>query len=113
VPNNDTYVTGEHKIFYNREMIKAKNIVNGLTIKKVEMKNEIVYNVLLEGYKIERMIANGMISETLCPNTLMVKMLMKLNNISDKERMTEIMEYNKGMRLEHERRKKIEILLSE
>jgi hypothetical protein len=101
VPNEDTYMTGEHKVFYNREMIKAKNLVNGTTIQKVESLNEEVYNVLLEGETIGKMIANGLIGETLNPKSLMIKLLIDLNKMGWKERTERIKSLNKDMMTIH------------
>ena len=107
VPNVDTYVTGEHKLFYNREMIRAKKLVNGKTITKVESLNETVYNVLLEGEEVGKMIANGLISETLNPKGEMVKLLCYVETLGMKEREEVIEEVNRNMKKEHERRKKV------
>ena len=107
VPNADTYVTGEHKILYNRGMIKAKNMVNGKTIKKVDSLNETVYNVLLEGEEVGNMIANGLISETLNPKGEMVKLLCYVETMGMKEQDEVIEEVNRNMKKEHERRKKM------
>jgi hypothetical protein len=105
VPNTDTWLTGEHKVFYNKAMIKAKNLVNGKTIVREKIINEVVYNLLLEGETSGKMIANGMISETLDPRSLMVEMLIKLSKLSEPERARKTKEINKGMLLEHSRRK--------
>ena len=105
VPNTDTWLTGEHKVFYNKAMIKAKNLVNGKTIVRENIINEVVYNLLLEGETSGKMIANGMISETLDPRSLMVEMLIKLSKMSRDDRVRKTKEINKGMLLEHSRRK--------
>jgi hypothetical protein len=107
VPNTDTYVTGEHMIYYNREMIRAKKLVNGKTIKKVDSLNETVYNVLLEGEEVGKMIANGLISETLNPKGEMVKLLCYVETLGMKEREEVIEEVNRNMKKEHERRKNV------
>ena len=104
VPNADTYITEEHKIFYNREMIRAKKLVNGKTIYKVESLNETVYNVLLEGEEVGKMIANGLISETLNPKGEMVKLLCYVETLGMKEREEVIEEVNINMKKEHDSR---------
>jgi hypothetical protein len=106
VPNMDTWLTGEHKVFYNKAMIKAKNLVNGKTIVREKIINETVYNLLLEGETSGKMIANGMISETLEPKSLMVELLVKLSKMPEKERARKTLEINRGMMMEHSRRKK-------
>jgi len=104
VPNADTYLTEEHKIFYNREMIKVKHLVNGETIIRKKMRKEIVYNVLLEGETSGKMIANGLISETLDPRSPMVKLLLTLEEMSDSDKEEIIKVVNKKMKKEHEKR---------
>ena len=105
VPNADTWLTGEHKVFFNKEMIKSKNLVNGQTIVRENKISEVVYNVLLEGETSGKMIANGMISETLSPKSVMVQLLVKLNKLSDKDRERDIIRINKLMTEEKERMK--------
>ena len=105
VPNNDTYLTGNHTVFFNREMVKAKDLVNGNTITKEKMRNELVYNVLLEGEKQGKMIAHGMITETLSPSSLFVKLLMDLDKMSEEEKMRIIPQLNKKLCEEHKIRK--------
>jgi len=104
VPNADTYLTEEHKIFYNREMIKVKHLVNGETIIRKKMRKEKVYNVLLEGETSGKMIANGLISETLDPRSPMVKLLLTLEEMSDSDKEEIIKVVNKKMKKEHEKR---------
>jgi len=105
VPNADTYVTGNHKIFFNRQMIKAKNLVNNTSISKVEMERAIVYNVLLEGEEDGKMIANGMIAETLSPKSPMTEMLILLNNANLQDKAMMISNFNANMLREHNSRK--------
>ena len=105
VPNADTYVTGNHKIFFNRQMIKAKNLVNNTSISKVDMERAVVYNVLLEGEEDGKMIANGMIAETLSPKSPMTEVLMMLNNANLQEKAMMISNFNTGMLHEHNSRK--------
>ena len=105
VPNADTWLTGEHKVFFNKEMIKSKSLVNGQTIVRENKISEVVYNILLEGENSGKMIANGMISETLSPTSVMVQLLVKLNKLSDKDRERDIIRINKLMTEEKERMK--------
>jgi len=105
VPNADTWLTGEHKVFFNKEMIKSKSLVNGQTIVRENKISEVVYNILLEGENSGKMIANGMISETLSPKSVMVQLLVKLNKLSDKDRERDIIRINKLMNEEKERMK--------
>ena len=71
------------------------------------MRKDVVYNVLLEGDTSGRMIANGLIAETLDPSSPMVKLLNTLKYMSDSDKEEIIMELNKKMNLEHEKRRNI------
>ena len=72
VPSKKTYCSKEHKVYYNGEMIKARDIVNmcnGVTM--VDYKRETLFNVLLE--KHGKMTVNNMICETLNPENIEAK----------------------------------------
>ena len=102
IPSADTYVTGEHNLFMNREMVSAKLLVNGTTIRKVKMADAIVYNVMLQGEREGRMIANNLITETLNPSSPFAKALMLLNSssLSEDEKMEYVERINKKVRSE-------------
>ena len=106
VPNEDTWLTGEHCVLYNRKMVKAKNLVNGSNIQKVNMEQEEVYNLLLEGETSGEMIANGMIAETLDPKSIFVKILsvVKSKNYSPEEEAMCIRDLNIDLKKAHEKK---------
>jgi hypothetical protein len=73
VPCAATQISKEHKVFYNGEMVKAKDLVDmceGVT--KIPYNGEPLYNVLLK--KHDKMMVNNLICETLDPNNIMAKM---------------------------------------
>jgi hypothetical protein len=129
VPNEDTYLTGEHQVLFEGEMVKSKDLLNGNTIVREQMKSHMVYNVLMkhEG----RVIANNMVAESLDPKNPFVELLMSLETnkasnvetldpkspfakllssinlkkrtIADKEEI--VVEMNRTMRAAHKNRK--------
>jgi len=103
VPNEDTFLTGCHKVFYNRCMVKAKDLVNGTTIIKEACINETVYNILLEENKVGKMIANGMITETLSPLSPFSQILMELKKMNVEEKNNIISKLNKELHIAHKK----------
>jgi len=72
VPCATTQISKEHKVFYNGEMVKAKDLIDmceGVT--KIPYNGEPLYNVLLK--KHDKMMVNNLICETLDPNNIMAK----------------------------------------
>jgi hypothetical protein len=72
VPSNQTLCSKEHNVFYQGEMIKARDLVercNGVTM--VDYTGETLFNVLLE--KHGKMEINNMICETLHPKNIAAK----------------------------------------
>lgn len=65
VPSRYTEITGNHLVFYG-QMKKAKTLINGTTIKKVNYYGMPLYNVLMEQYSV--MSINNIICETLNPD---------------------------------------------
>ena len=80
-------MTGEHCVFYNNKMVKAKDLVNNTTILKIYAEHQEVYNLVLEGVTSGKMIANNLIAETLDPKSMIVKILnvIKSKNFSLEE----------------------------
>jgi len=129
VPNEDTYLTGEHQVLFEGEMVKSKDLVNGNTIVREQMKSHMVYNVLMKDEG--RVIANNMVAESLDPKNPFVELLMSLETnkaskvetldpkspfakllssinlkkrtIADKEEI--VVEMNRTMRAAHKNRK--------
>ena len=51
-PNRDTFVTMKHKIVYKGKLHRARDLVDGINITKVEKNKEdtFVYNILMDNY---------------------------------------------------------------
>jgi len=68
VPNKRTIVSGNHKIFYNKEMIKEKYLVQYVNnVYKIANNGENLYNVLMDEHNI--MKVHNMTVETLHPKS--------------------------------------------
>ena len=106
VPNEDTYMTGEHCVFYNNKMVKAKDLVNNTTILKIYAEHQEVYNLVLEGVTSGKMIANNLIAETLDPKSMIVKILnvIKSKNFSLEEEFEYIQILNSKLKKVHEKK---------
>jgi len=128
VPNEDTYMTGEHCVFYNsfdyvygvpsenfglrlrfppnNKMVKAKDLVNNTTILKIYTEHQEVYNLVLEGGTSGKMIANNLIAETLDPKSMIVKILtvIKSKNFSLEEEYEYIQILNSKLKKVHEKK---------
>ena len=73
IPSQKTFISRNHKLLYNKQMIKAKDligVVDGVNNKKYN--GEILYNVLLE--KHDKMIINNLIVETMDPENVVAKL---------------------------------------
>lgn len=62
IPNEDLYLTPEHSIFIDGNLIPVRMLVNGISIKYIEMKNYTYYH--FECAKHEIVVANGLKSES-------------------------------------------------
>ena len=69
IPSEKTLISKNHKLFYNGLMIQANDLLKlGYEgIYKVKYSGEILYNVLLDNNKHNKMIVNNLICETLDP----------------------------------------------
>lgn len=91
IPSQNTLISRNHKLFYNKQMIKAKHLVgyvDGVFNKKYN--GEILYNVLLETY--EKMIVNNLIVETLDPKNIVAQLYN--GNYTDEEKNSIIVYIN-------------------
>jgi len=73
IPSQKTYISRNHKLLYNKQMIQAKylvGLVDGVYNKKYN--GEILYNVLLD--TCDKMIVNNLIVETLDPTNIVAKL---------------------------------------
>ena len=83
IPSQKTFISRNHKLLYNKQMVKAKNLVGeveGVYNKKYN--GEILYNVLLE--TCENMIVNNLIVETLHPENIVAKLYNGSHNAEEK-----------------------------
>ena len=72
VPSAPIQISKEHKVFYKREMVKAKDLVEVCEgVRRIPYNGETLYNVLME--KHEKMMINNLICETLDPDNIMSK----------------------------------------
>jgi len=72
VPSQQTHCSKEHKVLYQGEMVKARDLADMCkNVKKVSYNGETLYNVLLE--KHGKMLVNNMICETLHPENIAAK----------------------------------------
>ena len=77
-PSKTTYISQNHKVFFQGRMIQAKllvDMVDRVTLRPY--RGEILYNVLLEDY--EKMQVNNLIVETLHPEHKVAKLYRMLN----------------------------------
>ena len=92
IPSQKTLISRNHKLFFNKQMIKAKYLagqVDGVYNKKYN--GEVLYNVLLETY--EKMMVNNLIVETLDPNNVVAQLYN--GSYSDVDRNNAIVNINK------------------
>jgi VCBS repeat-containing protein len=79
-PEKTTFISQNHKVFYQGQMVKAKNLVDeakGVTF--VPYNGQVLYNVLLEEH--EKMQVNNLIVETLHPEHKVAKLYRFLQNV--------------------------------
>ena len=73
VPSQDTYCSLEHKIFHNRRMTKARDLVNKCEhVTKVPYAGGSLFNVLLPTHS--HMVVNNLIVETLHPRNAVARL---------------------------------------
>jgi hypothetical protein len=93
IPSKKTYISRNHKLFYNKQMIKAKNLIGQVDgVYNDRYNGEILYNVLLD--KHDKMTVNNLIVETLDPNNIVAKLYDGSLNL--KEINTVIVSLNNG-----------------
>jgi hypothetical protein len=105
VPCKDTYVSGEHIVLYNEQMIKSKNLVNATNIQCVPLKKQTVYNIVFDNTTDNKpILANNMMAESLDPNSPFVELLAMLNDpkLSNVDREEQIHQMNKTLKAAHE-----------
>uniref|UniRef100_A0A6C0IRL5 Hedgehog/Intein (Hint) domain-containing protein n=1 Tax=viral metagenome TaxID=1070528 RepID=A0A6C0IRL5_9ZZZZ len=96
IPNKKTVISKNHKLFYNKKMIKSQELLNlnNEGVYKIPYNGEALYNILLENH--DKMIVNNLICETLDPKNGIAKMHldMKNNNFTEEQKQDFINNYN-------------------
>jgi len=91
IPSIDTIISPNHKIFYNRQMIESRYLINKLEgVYPIKYSGDILYNVLLERH--EKMMVNNLIVETLDPENVIAQIYS--NKFSKEKREYLIKKYN-------------------
>jgi hypothetical protein len=102
VPNKDTLVTKNHKVFFRGNIIQAYKLVN-LVNTGIQFENydgQILYNILLQDDQENKMIVNGMIVETLSPSNNIASLYKKIRKYGTtpykQKRMIELFNHHKN-----------------
>lgn len=83
VPDMDTVMSPNHKIFYSGKMIEVKDIIGKMIgVSKISYNGEFLYNILLETH--EKIIVNNLITETLSPNNIVSLIYRSCQNETEK-----------------------------
>lgn len=93
IPSQKTIISKNHKIFYQGNMVEAKQFVgiNG-KVYKTKYRKEVLYNVLMEEH--DKMIVNNLICETLNPKNCIAELYMVTKNLSPDKQNELIKAYN-------------------
>jgi hypothetical protein len=78
-PEKTTFISQNHKVFCQGQMVKAKYLVDNCNVTNVPYNGQVLYNVLLEQY--EKMQVNNLIVETLHPENKVAKLYRFLQNV--------------------------------
>ena len=96
MPNKDTLITNNHKVFYKGKLVEAYKLVRMVEagVELVDYNGETLYNILLEGEKEGKMVVNGMIVETLSHTNNIARLYKKIQKYGTteykKKRMIEL-----------------------
>jgi len=78
-PEKTTFMSQNHKVFCQGQMVKAKHLVDNCNITLVPYNGQVLYNVLLAEH--EKMQVNNLIVETLHPEHKVAKLYRFLQNV--------------------------------
>jgi hypothetical protein len=93
IPSQQTLISKDHKVYYNRQMQKIKTLVGEIDgVKYVKYNNELLYNVLLDDH--DKMVVNNLICETLHPDNGVAKLYRVLPTLTPEEQEELITELN-------------------
>ena len=68
IPTKDTYMSMNHRVYFNHDRVKARDLVNGDTITFVDYTGEPLYNLLVKAHT--SMLVYGLRVETLDPKSV-------------------------------------------
>jgi hypothetical protein len=93
IPSQKTIISKNHSIFYQGNMIQAKQFV-GMNDKvyKIKYRKEILYNVLMKEH--DKIIVNNLICETLHPENGIAQLYRALQKLNPQEQNDLINNYN-------------------
>ena len=66
-PNQQTIMSPEHHVLFNRQFIKAKDLLHFKSVKKVPYDGEFLYNILFKTYRT--VTVNNLVCESLHPKS--------------------------------------------
>ena len=94
-PNHSVVMSGNHKILYNGELHKSKDLALKMTgkLNYVEYMGDTLYNVLMEDH--QTMMVNNMVVETLDPENKIALLYRCLLKASNSERIETMKKYAK------------------
>jgi uncharacterized protein YjbI with pentapeptide repeats len=78
-PEKTTFISQNHKVFFQGQMVKAKHLVDDCNVTNVPYNGQVLYNVLLAEH--EKMQVNNLIVETLHPEHKVAKLYRILKNV--------------------------------
>ena len=89
VPTQDTYMSMNHRVYFNHDRVKARDLVNGDTVTLVDYHGEPLYNVLVKAHT--SMLVHGMLVETLDPTSVIALLYTSKLSPNQKNRLIEKM----------------------
>lgn len=99
IPNKDTVVGYNNKIFINNIPKEANKLINNTSITRINYNKEYVYNILLE--KRSKINVNNLISESLIENSKTSKISTHLPRITYKDKIKLISDHNDSFKKEN------------
>jgi hypothetical protein len=91
VPTKDTYMSLNHRVYFNHDRVKARDLVNGQTVSLVDYSGEPLYNVLVKAHT--SMLVHGLRVETLDPTSAIA--LLYTSKLSPNQKMRLIEKMNR------------------
>jgi hypothetical protein len=90
VPNRRTIISKDHKIFINKKLVCAENLVERIpSVYKIKYNKERLYNVLLDNYST--MSVNNLIVETMDPANPVAKIYTSMYTVEHKNHLIKLL----------------------